>query len=545
MGILSKSSMKKSMTEKDFVGRFDKAVRRDHIYVCYQMQINHSTGRMIGAEALMRWKDPDYGMQLTADFIPVLEKNDLIYTADLYVFECVCRFQRKCLDEGITAVPVSLNMSRYDITHRDYVEAIEEIRRKYDVPPKYLRIEITESAAIGGMEAITEAMRKLREYGYIVILDDFGCGYSSLNILKDLEVDMIKLDMRFLNGTTGGRGGTIISSMVQMTKWLNTPVIAECVETAEQADYMKSIGCDYIQGYVYSQPVPEEEFLEQLQRLEHEPVSPAMNLIRTLDTGKFWNPDSMETLIFSNFVGAAAIFSYENGKAEILRINQKYMKEIGMQQTEKEILNADPWENFDGENRKLYEEAIKRAIASKEEESCDSWRTVHSKCCGDDRICVRSQIRLIGRAGEQYLFYAMVQNVTTEKRNYKDLYDSERRFRYASEQANVYAWEYNIATKEMRPCYRCMRDLGFPALLTNYPEPAIEQGVFPPDYADMYREWHRKLAEGVDHLEAVIPLTADRIPFHVRYTTEYDENGRPLKAYGSAVMVSDTEAAGG
>ena len=109
----------------------------------------------------------------------------------------------------------------------------------------------------------------------------------------------------------------------------------------------------------------------------------------------------------------------------------------------------------------------------------------------------------------------------------------------ASEQVNIYYWEYTVATREMRPCFRCMRDLGLPALLTNYPDSAIEMGVFPPETADMYRDWHRQIAEGVPSLEAVIPLTVGRIPFIVRYTTEFDENNRPVKAYGSAALVVD------
>lgn len=107
----------------------------------------------------------------------------------------------------------------------------------------------------------------------------------------------------------------------------------------------------------------------------------------------------------------------------------------------------------------------------------------------------------------------------------------------ASEQVNIYFWEYTIATREMRPCFRCMRDLGLPAVLTNYPDSAIEQGVFPPEVADMYRDWHRQLEEGAEELEAVIPLTMDRVPFRVRYTTEFDQNGKPVKAYGSAALV--------
>ena len=144
---------------------------------------------------------------------------------------------------------------------------------------------------------------------------------------------------------------------------------------------------------------------------------------------------------------------------------------------------------------------------------------------------------MIGKSGDSFLFYGMIRNITAEKKRYSEILDSERRFKMASEQVNIYYWEYTIATKEMRPCFRCMRDLGLPALVTNYPEPAIEMGIFPPDYADMYRDWHRQVAEGVKELEAVIPLTVGRVPFRVKYTTEFDENGNPVKAYGSAALV--------
>ena len=261
--------MRKTMTEQELLDCFDDAIKYGHIFATYQPKINHATGRMVGAEALMRWSHPEYGMQYPSDFIPVLEKNDLIYRADLAVFEIVCKFQRKCLDNGISVVPISVNMSRYDIYRKNYVDEIEKLRVKYDIPVKYLHVEVTETSAIGGMELISGVLKQLHEYGYIVEMDDFGSGYSSLNVLKDLAVDVIKLDMRFLSGNIGGRGGTIISAIVQMAKWLGTPVIAEGVETMEQADYMKSIGCKYIQGYLYSKPVVEEEFLKKLQQLEH------------------------------------------------------------------------------------------------------------------------------------------------------------------------------------------------------------------------------------------------------------------------------------
>lgn len=524
---------------EQLLASFDDALQLDHIYAFYQPQINHSTGRMVGAEALMRWNHPTLGMQSPANFIPLLEKHDLIYRADLHIFSLVCRLLRHCLDHAISVVPISVNMSRHDIHHHDYVDAIEKIRQEHDVPVKYLRVEITESSAIGGMELVSRVIGQLHAYGYIVEMDDFGSGYSSLNILKDLDVDIIKLDMHFLDGSgVGGRGGIIVNSMVQMAKWLKTPMIAEGVETMEEADFLKSIGCTYIQGYLYSRPLPEDIFLEKLGQREHEALTPAMHLVDTMNAGKFWDPDSIETLIFSNFVGAAAIFTYaDDGTLEFLRVNKKFVHEFNMNMTEKDFLTADPWKPFDALNRNIYENTLHRAIASGEEEGCETWRRFHSTCCGEDNLCIRSAVRVIGTAGCQHLFYTMVQNITAEKKNYLALFESEQRFRFASEQANVYAWEYNVATKQMRPCFRCMRDLHLPPLLENYPEPAIEAGIFPPDYADMYRNWHRQIAEGVPSLEAVIPLTVGRIPFHVRYTTTFDENGKPLKAYGSATLV--------
>ena len=529
------------MTEAELLSNFEDAINYDHIYVNYQAQVNHSTGRLVGAEALMRWKHPVYGMQYPSNFIPVLEKNNLIYKADLHVFELVCKFQKRCIEEDIPLIPISVNMSRYDIYNNEYVDAIEEIRKKYDVPVKYLRIEVTESSAIGGMELVSSVLGRLHSYGYLVEMDDFGSGYSSLNILKDLPVDLIKLDMIFMSGDIGGRGGTILSSIVQMAKWLDTPVIAEGVETVELADYLKSIGCSYIQGYLYSKPLEENDFIEYTKTLKHEPMRTSMSLINSMDSGRFWNPDSMETLIFSNFAGPACIFVFDmyDRSVEMARVNQKYMREIGQGRNEKDILKGDAWEALDGENRQIYENAIVRAIESNEEETCETWRLICTDMCGDEEICVRSSIRVIGRGGDKYLIYAMVRNITEEKKRSDEIELSEKRFMSAFEQANVYAWEYDIATKDMKPCYRCMRDLGLPPVVHNYPEPAIEDGIFPPEVADQYRDMMRQIDEGVGTIEAIIPLTVGRVPFHVRYTTEYDETGKPLKAYGSATLVVD------
>lgn len=521
----------------------DAAFTKKQFVVYFQPQYNHANGTLIGAEALARWIHPELGLLSPADFVPAMEENRTIPRLDRFVFEEICRFQCQRLADGDKIVPISMNISKVDLYDEGFLSQLEQIRRQYDLPTKYIRIEITESFTACAEEQVCAAVKQLHALGYLVEMDDFGSGLSSLNVLKDIEFDIIKLDMRFLAGTIGGRGGAILSSVIRMAQWLGTPVIAEGVETREQADYMRSIGCSFVQGFLYARPMPEEAFLQRLRTGTTGMLLPQSEFIETLDARRFWNPESLETLIFNQYVGGAAIFLYREGVVEVLRVNTKYLKEIGMNMSESEVIHADAWAPFDEENKKLYIDMICRAIKSGDEEECETWRTFVSECCGTEKMCIRASVRMIGKIDEQYLFYSMVRNITRERKQYTQIAESERRFRAASEQVNIYAWEYTVATREMRPCFRCMRDLGLPPLLRNYPEPAIEMGIFPPDYADMYRDWHRQVEQGVPYLEAIIPLTVGRVPFHVRYTTEFDEVGRPVKAYGSAALVVDNPPA--
>lgn len=526
------------LSEQEISGIMEEALEEKQFLVYYQPQYNHATGSLMGAEALVRWKHPERGLVSPGLFIPIFEKNGFITQLDLYVFGQVCCFLRKCLDRNIPIVPVSSNFSQYDIFQPRFVEKLEELRMKYDVPVKYLRVEITESAIVGGSDRVNEIVKRLRACGYVVEMDDFGSGYSSLNVLREVDLDIIKLDMLFLSEkANNNRGGTIISSIVRMAKWLDMPVIAEGVETMGQADFLRSIGCEYIQGYLYSKPLPEEEFEALLGTSTLDVTAFKENQGETQNARDFWEPKSQETLIFSNFVGGAAIFEFHSGNVEILRVNKKYLRELGMNLSEKDLIETDPTSFFDEENGKIYSDTLRRAIETGEEQECDTWRSISSSCCGDDRVCIRSNVRMIGHNGNHYLFYAMIRNVTIEKEYFQAMRDNEKRFRAASEHANMFYWEYNVATREMRPCFRCMRDLGLPELLTNYPESAIERGIFPPEIADLYRDWHKQIEAGVPELEAVMPLTEARVLFKVKYTTEFDENGRPVKAYGSATPV--------
>ena len=522
--------------EQEIEGMMNTALAERQFLVYYQPQYDHSTGELIGAEALVRWMHPEHGLISPGVFIPIFEKNGFITRLDFYVFDQVCRFQRMCLDSGKITVPVSVNLTRYDIYQPDFVDKLESIRQLHDVPVELVCVEITETAVVGDNRHASRVIEQLHQCGYVVEMDDFGSGYSSLNVLKDIDLDILKLDMRFLTtAMETNRSGTILSSVVRMAKWLSLPVIAEGVESMQQADYLKSIGCNYIQGFLYARPMPEKDFETLLGRSTIGETHPSMRLIDSLNAEDFWNPESQETLIFSHYVGGAAIFDYHSGQIEMLRVNPKYLQEIGNPVNEQELMGQDMLKLFDDANRQIYLDMLQKAIDTSDEAESETWR--HYGDCRCERVCVRSTVRLIGRSKDSYLFYEMIRNVTQEKDAVAEIIQRENLFRAASEQVNIYYWEYDVATREMRPCFRCMRDLGLPELVTNYPEPAIEMGIFPQDVADQYREMHRQIEAGVRELEAVLPLTPDRVPFRVRYTTEFDKAGRPVKAYGSAVPV--------
>ena len=530
---------KNLLDEQEIVGNMATELDKGNFVVYYQPQYDHSNGLLVGAEALVRWQHPEKGLISPGVFIPIFEKNGFITKLDYYVFEQTCRFIRQCLDAGLRVVPISINFSRYDIYQPDFVERLEKLRQKYAVPVQYLRVEITETAVVGTGEKINEIIGRLHQCGYIMEMDDFGSGYSSLNVLHNVDMDIIKLDMLFFSkNERNHKSGTIISSVVRMAKWLKLPVIAEGVETVEQADFLRSIGCNYIQGFLYSKPVPAESFKELLRQVSVAVIKPTTKLEADFAVASFWEPGSELTTIFNRYMGPAVVFEYCDGQVEFLRVNQKYLQEIGMNMSEVDLIRANPLSFFDEVSHQIMLDTLHKVIATGQEQECETWRELHSDCCGSEKLCLRSSIQLIGKSANIYLFFAQVRNVTHDKQ-LQQLETVEKRFMSAAEQANIYFWEYNILNHEMRPCFRCMRDLGLPPLLTNYPESAIEAGIFPPDYADMYRDWHKQLAAGVPSLEAVIPLTANRIPFHVRYTTEFDATGHPVKAYGSATLVVD------
>lgn len=330
IGIYDESMRESLIREQKIIGEMEDALASRQFEVWFQPQYNHSTGAMIGSEALVRWRHPKDGIISPGIFIPVFELNGFIYTLDKFVWEEACRLLRKWLDEGRNPLPVSVNISRFDILFPDLIDVIIGFMKKYDIPVDLLRLEVTESAFTDSTKQIVETVDRFIEHGFTVEIDDFGSGYSSLNTLKDVPAQIIKLDMRFLESSRDSkRGGSIVEAVVRMAKWLGMSIIAEGVETAEQADYLRSIGCSYIQGYLYARPMSSDDYEKHCAGIRKEEKLLTMESVVHLNNNAFWDPASMDTLIFNSYVGAACIFEYHNRKVELLRANTKFAAILG------------------------------------------------------------------------------------------------------------------------------------------------------------------------------------------------------------------------
>jgi EAL domain-containing protein (putative c-di-GMP-specific phosphodiesterase class I) len=245
----------------DIISQFPLAVQNGEIQVWYQPQVNYKTRMIMGAEALCRWNHSKLGWLCPAEFIPVLEESGLVYDLDCFVWDRVCQDLQKWNGLGIHR-SVSVNLSRCDMLEdRDIPEHFNSLTRKYGLSPDQLRIEITETAYVENPDLLICTTKELREFGFQVEMDDFGSGYSSLHMLKEVPVDRIKLDLYFLTETGDQkRGSNIIKHMIQMARSLEMDIIAEGVEKTEQAEFLIENGCYEMQGFYFYKPMPVQEF---------------------------------------------------------------------------------------------------------------------------------------------------------------------------------------------------------------------------------------------------------------------------------------------
>lgn len=344
-----------------------RAIHDGEFCVYYQPVYGIKAKKFVSAEALVRWNHPTKGMISPGKFVPVFEKNGFIAELDLYVLEQVCIYMKRRRDSGLPQFPISVNISRMSLYDPKLYDTISELTDRYEIDPKFFRIEITESAYNDNPAQLLETVGKLRGKCYPVLMDDFGSGYSSLNTLKDIPIDILKLDMKFMQGfEKNGKVGTIVTSVARMSKWLNIPLLAEGVETKAQFDFLSSVGCAYIQGFYFARPVPEEE-LTRLIALEG--VSGSADIETYAlgdDVNELLGSNALVSKLISGAFGGFGIYEMYDNKLEALRVNNGYMKIMGYTPEDFNGENVNVWDMMEPEDAELSRNACLEALRTDE-----------------------------------------------------------------------------------------------------------------------------------------------------------------------------------
>jgi EAL domain-containing protein (putative c-di-GMP-specific phosphodiesterase class I) len=271
ISFFTKAMHEKILKESDIFNNFYRAIEKDEFLLYVQPKYDLMTETLSAGEALVRWKDSTGKLINPSEFIPVFEKNGCIRQLDQYMLESVCKKQREWLDKGLDIVPISVNLSRACFSDKSLVKEILRLVDSYKVPHNKIELELTESAFFDNKELLIDTVTKLRSFGFSVSMDDFGAGYSSLNSLKELPIDIVKLDGGFFKVNEHDdikKSGIIIHNIIKLAYDLNLKVVAEGVEHQDQIDFLRSLGYDIlIQGYYYSKPIPSKDF-EALQSKE-------------------------------------------------------------------------------------------------------------------------------------------------------------------------------------------------------------------------------------------------------------------------------------
>lgn len=318
------------IAEQEIYNDMITALKEHQFEIYVQPIIDIHNRRVDSGEILIRWNHPEKGVIPPNDFIPIFEKNGFIKELDYFVWEEACKFLSDRDKKNLRKIPVSVNISRVNVQNPNLCNLIIELTKKYNIDPSMLKLEITESAYTDNPQELLEKSAYLQSHGFILAMDDFGSGYSSLNLLKDFPVDILKIDMQFLGSDTiSSRSGSILTSVVNMSKRLNIQTVAEGVETKAHVEFLDSIGCDRLQGYYFSRPVTIDDFNEFT---EHQINfnSNHFNLIKNISDFDFLkSKSSIHYQLFSNVPYGVSVYSISDKEFKLIYSNDSYIKMLG------------------------------------------------------------------------------------------------------------------------------------------------------------------------------------------------------------------------
>lgn len=409
--------------EQNIINEMSDALENHEFVPYYQPKYDVKTNKPVGAEALAWWIHPTKGFISPGVFIPIFEKNGFISKLDFYIWECVCKQLKEWKDKGVPLFPVSVNVSRVNLYNPNLSKIIIELTKKYDVDPKYFNIEITESVYTDDNVMIDDITSQLRNNGFTILMDDFGSGYSSLNVLKDVQVDMLKMDMMFMfKAKYDGRAETIISSVIRMAKWLNIPVIAEGVDRAEQVEFLKSVGCDYIQGFYYSKPLPAADYEKLISDQEEQPVPENGASVNDL----LWGKSGGLLAYIDSIDQPATIYEcFPDSSVVMVCSNKAFSQKYGYGSSIYGKLNVKNC--IDSECKEKFTSSVNKAIESKDRAECVlSMHEINGK-----KHWFKTHLRFVSETGVSSVLIAYFTDVTdmvlTDKRinEYKNYIQDE------------------------------------------------------------------------------------------------------------------------
>ncbi len=317
------------LQEQVIINEMQHALDTQQFVLYLQPKYNLKTEQPYGAEALIRWQHPEKGLLMPGTFIPVFERNGFIGKVDYYMWESVCQLLHRWIEEGKSVAPISVNMSRVNLYNPNLVQLLTDLVEKYQVPRHLLNLELTESAYMDNPGVMEKTVLALQDAGFTVMMDDFGSGYSSLNTLKNIPVNVLKIDMKFLSGDSDTvRNKCILTLVIRMAGWLEIPVIMEGVETRKQVEFLKSIGCGYVQGYYFAKPMPVTEYESLVAGITQLPVE-SLSDNHDHISQTIWSTDPQIDLLFNSIKQPAAIYEYENNSFHALRVNMSYNDYFG------------------------------------------------------------------------------------------------------------------------------------------------------------------------------------------------------------------------
>ncbi|MCR5138353.1 MAG: EAL domain-containing protein [Oscillospiraceae bacterium] len=348
---------------------FQSSLDSGEISFFLQPQVRASNGRIVGVESLARWHRGDGSWTSPAVFVPVLEKYGLVTRLDLYIWDSVCRWLHGMKQQQKPLIPVSVNVSQLDLASLDIPDHFAALLRRYDLPADCIKIEITESAYVSDIGKVRDVIARLHDNGFSVLMDDFGSGYSSLNMLRNLNVDVIKLDAQFLNlsdsstAKTTRKGINILESVINMTRNLSIPVIVEGVETEGQMQFLMGMGCRYMQGFYFHRPMAPEQ-LEALiadeSRLDRNGIRFKAN--RQLTAREFLDETVFTDTMLNNVLGAVALYRWDGDRnVDIIRYNEQFYELVDIDAETFSLRTSHIQDFFHPDDLSLFYELLREA----------------------------------------------------------------------------------------------------------------------------------------------------------------------------------------